>query len=51
MNLFLSMMTALSLFGFRLEKDPGEILDKKIWEYSRILKATNNLHLTGTGGG
>ena len=51
MNFFLSMMTVFSLFGFRSEKDPGELLDKKIWEYSRILKATNNLHLTGMGGG
>ena len=51
MNFFLSMVTALSLFGFRSGKDPGELLNKKIWEYSRILKATNNLHVSGMGGG
>ena len=51
MNFFLSMMAVLSIFGFRSEKDPGSLLDKKIWEYSRILKATNNLQVSGTGGG
>ena len=51
MNFFLSVMTVLSMFGLRSANDPGAVLDRKTWEYSRILKATNNLHISGTGGG
>ena len=51
MNFFLSMMTILAIFGLRSANDPGAVLDRKIWEYSRILKSTNNLHISGTGGG
>ena len=51
MNFFLSMMTILSIFGLRSANDPGAVLGRKIWEYSRILKARNNLHISGTGGG
>jgi len=51
MTFFLSIMTFLAIFGFKSEVEPQDVLAKKIAEYSRILKATNNLQVTGTGGG
>lgn len=51
MNFFLSMMAVLSIFGFRSAKDPDAVLDRKIWEYSRILQTTNNLQVSGLGRG
>ena len=51
MNIFSGIILALSLFGFRSSPEPGELIDIKILEYSRILKATNNLTLRGKGGG
>jgi len=51
MNIFSGIILALSLFGFRSNLEPGELVDKKISDYSRILKATNNLTLIGKGRG
>ena len=44
-------MMALSIFGFKSNPEASEIIDEKISEYSRILKSTNNLTVTGTGRG
>lgn len=39
------------MFGFKSKIDSQDVLARKIAEYSRILKVTNNLTLTGTGQG
>ena len=51
MNIFSGIMLVLSLFGFTSNPEPRELIDIKILEYSSILKATNDLILTGKGGG
>ena len=51
MTLILSTMVVLSMFGFKSSPEPRELIDKKISDYSRILKNTNGLTLTGIGGG
>jgi len=51
MSILSGIMMALSIFGFKSDPDSQDLLAKKIAEYSRILKVTNNLRVTGTGGG
>lgn len=51
MNIFSGIILALSIFGFTSNPEPDELIDKKISDYSRILKATNNLTLIGKGRG